>query len=219
MFLYHLDREQSLKENSEIKLHPIVPAPESKFLLEFSSGVSQFGMRQMQRYYSFLDCIQIPSLGEYIKIESLRSAIGEQNQKIIELTFEMVRRMYFSNLPSRFTSLFALDSVSDFRRWPELTYSKQFDIYKIEVPDSTIRFDSNFLRGGLQILTDDSRYNLKYSLDIPIASMLDLACQYWSKSQTENPRWEYLVPLPVKILTKFPWCASEDLPVSDKKSN
>lgn len=218
MFLYHLDREQNLKENYEIKLRPIVPAPESKFLVEFSSGVSEFGLRHLRSYRSFLNCIQIPPFGEYIELESLRSAIGVQNQKITELTFEIVRRMYFSSLPSRFTSLFALESVSDFNRWPELTCSKHFDIYKIKAPDSTLRFDSNLLRGGLQILIDDSMYNLKYNLDISATSMFDLAYQYWSRSHTKNPRWEYLVPLPAHVLTKVPWDASEDLPVGDCNS-
>lgn len=161
MLLYHLDRGHSLKEGMQINLkngsQALSNVENSHFISLFTDGFSFFGLDILCNI-----CSIIPTFFDrsgdspFINVGNLFKIKGQVDIKLIEFIFELVRRLYFSHYPSRFQSLFAVDSVKEFHRWPELLEGKaktfsliDYDVYEISVSDNIPAFDSSWLRGGI----------------------------------------------------------------------
>ena len=153
MLLYHLDRGHSLKEGMQINLkngsQALSNVENSPFIRLFTDGFSFFGLDILCS-----TCPMIPTLFDrsgdspFINVGDLFKIKGQVDNKLIEFIFELVRRLYFSHYPSRFQSLFAVDSVKEFHRWPELLEGKaktfsliDYDVYEISVSDNIPGFD------------------------------------------------------------------------------
>lgn len=223
MFLYHCDRNGSLANNQTVSLHPLTDLPEnsrtSLFVQHFTDGVSSHGASYLSSNCPFLENFYITiNDSECIEVCSSRS-IDKQKSNIdsilIEFIFELVRREKFPDAPSRYTSFFAVDSLSEFSKWPELTSKgvnyKSSKFYSFEAPDCLCKFDSSWLKGGLIFGTDHEKRYLGF-LSWPI---FDNAINYWSGVPSANPRWEYLVPLPIQQIHLIQNYASHSL-ASDK---
>lgn len=219
MLLYHCDRNGSLVNNQAVSLHPLKDLPEncrtSLFVQHFADGVSSHGVSYLSSNCPFLESFcTMTNNSEYIDVCSSRS-IDKQKSNIdsilIEFIFELVRREKFPDAPSRYTSFFAVDSLSEFSKWPELT-SKDVNcrtpkFYFFEAPEHPCKFDSSWLKGGLIFGTDHGKRYLGF-LSWPI---FDNAINYWSGVPSANPRWEYIVPLPIQQIHLLPDYASHPL--------
>jgi len=207
MLLYHLDRGHSLKEGMQINLkngsQALSNVENSPFISLFTDGFSFFGLDILCS-----TCPMIPTFFDrsgdspFINVGNLFKIKGQVDIKLIEFIFELVRRLYFSHYPSRFQSLFAVDSVKEFHRWPELLEGKaktfsliDYDVYEISVSDNIPAFDSSWLRGGIAAGIDKGLFFYGVKID----SLFDVAYHYWNKDFTEEPRLEYLVKLPIRV--------------------
>lgn len=200
MFLYHFDRSGNLRPNMPINLIKLDDLPEdlraSKFLSTLEGGISVHGLNHLN-----LRCASYPFArditGKILFDEtSVSKQISVVNMRILEFNLELVRRAYFQEYPSRFQSLFAVRYIEEFTAWPELHSAEGQRcnrIFQIDVPDEVHRFDSKWLRGGLSFGTADLNYHIGYAPSL----CFDLAFKYWSKTPSDNPRWEYLLPLPI----------------------
>lgn len=111
----------------------------------------------------------------------------------IEWNLELVRRIWFPDLPSRCQSMFCLQKAEGFFQWPEL-WSPQgrfFEVYVLDGGKHTV-CDSQLLRGGF-ITRDDG--------SIVGSAPLDWLCvkRYWSGERSLSPRLEVVVELPVTV--------------------
>lgn len=215
MLLYHLDKSHGLQEGIKLNLKNVYPSIEgtntdikdSPFISLFLEGISNWGL-------SILDCncSTIPaffvgkSMSACINVGDLFEIKGGADSKLIEIVFELVRRLYFSHYPSRFQSIFAVGSIEEFIKWPELLQKNahevsliDYDVYEISVPDNIPTFDSNWLKGGISAGIDKGRFYYGVKID----SFFDFAYHYWNRDFTEAPRLEYLVKLPIKVGRKI----------------
>jgi hypothetical protein len=184
MLLYHLDRSNSLQLNSNIQLKPLVsynPSETTNFINSlFENGVSCMG----QTYLNFCNY----------------SDSDLANTFNIEFIFESVRRENFRDIPSRFTSIFATQTLEQLKVWySHMGYDKtsiaQPSIKVIETNNS-FRFDASWR--DIQIL--DNNQNRLFS---PFAYYY-YAQQYWSGKIGSYPRMEMLCPLPVSVIDTMP---------------
>ncbi|MDD1685596.1 DUF2441 domain-containing protein [Methanoregula sp.] len=106
------------------------------------------------------------------------------NIPIIELTFELIRRMEFPQLPSRFQSIFGWSTLNEAKAFRETHGNGESDIYSVKC-EECIKVDMNLLLMG----------------GSPIGSII-LARKYWSGEAGNNPRWEILMKPPVYIIHK-----------------
>lgn len=137
--------------------------------------------------------VEPPVLSEYVNelFPEGVSSHGEryflQNQSqvmivspMLELLFEQVRRAAFSDRPSRFQSMFALETLTEACR-----FQSQFgsgSIYKVNA-DVVFRGNMNFLNAGNSILATSWFAN-----------------QYWKgEPGLQEPFWEFLLKCPVKV--------------------
>jgi hypothetical protein len=102
----------------------------------------------------------------------------QKHDLVIELVFEQVRVHSFSHHISRFQSIFA------FGTYAEAAAFGEGSVYKLSAEHEMKRYDMNWLRK-------------KPSVDAIAAD----AFSYWSQLTMpgSEPRWEYLVSLPVKF--------------------
>lgn len=202
MKLYHLDRQGTINTTESIRLQPFNDlAPEvrdSIFLREFLNGISSHGKHYLQTTPSYLRHLCLPGVAPvYIDSASIKEQKIFIDCQIIEVVCEVVRRAYFPQHPSRFTSLFCVEQVEDFLQWPELMSRERAEnakIIEVNLPEDTPKFDSRWLRGGLIF---NAEPNNTYMGFLPVAAF-DYAYRYWSGEATADPRWEYLVSLPIE---------------------
>lgn len=204
MVLYHIDRAGTLQPGKDITLCPLDTLSgncrDSEFFREFPDGVSHHGSNYIRETCPYFQSINIGGI-DFADIKSVFGRINTLNSSLMELTFELVRRSYFPKYPSRFQSLFAVKTIAEFEKWPELSDkvpNPQAQFFELDVPDSTPYFDANFVRGGLICGVEKSDTNInRYYIGHLLPSCFNLAYKYWSGEATENPRWEYLVRLPI----------------------
>lgn len=200
MKLYHLDRSSTIRPNQNISLKPLsslsADMTSSPFLSCFSQGISYHGLNQLRDSCPYIEG-KPSATGELLlspqSFSARKSLVDEQ---IIEVVFELVRRAHFPDLPSRFTSLFAVNSLNEFSLWPELTNAERFpyqQVIEIDVPDGIPCFDASFLQGGLIFDQQKGQYYMGF---LPVAAV-DFAFRYWSGHRSDHPRIEYLIPLPI----------------------
>jgi hypothetical protein len=100
------------------------------------------------------------------------------NECAIELVFEYARRATFPGCPSRFQSFFAWDSLDAAKAFNKASHP----IYQLE-SEASFRADSAWL-------------NLNEQNAIGSYS----AHRYWSGAPTPEPKWEYLLKPPVRVV-------------------
>ena len=104
---------------------------------------------------------------------------------IIELVFELVRRLEFSSMPSRLQSIFAWESKEQAENFNQKYCSNKGYLYSLQ-SNSFIKKDMNLLfLGGSTI------------------GSLMYARKYWKSECSKNPNWEVLLQPPVTILHKI----------------
>lgn len=142
-----------------------------------------------------LTAIQSMPLGQlFVAADSLAAANRRISSQLIEFTVELVRRQLFPHCPSRLISLFAVEQISDFKKWG-LEHAEQARVFQISAPDNLKRFDARHLRGGITFTTDETGTYCGCLL----TAMYDQAIKYWSCEPSADPLWEYLVPLPAQL--------------------
>lgn len=196
MIFFHLDRAGTIQPGVSIELIPISQLPQdlrgSPFFNHLSEGLSKHGLNYMN-----LSCplypLEIMNGSIYFHNATVWDQLTVSDNRIMEYTFELVRRAHFPQYPSRLQSFFVLQSKEDFWAWPELLGNCQYPIYEIDAPDDIHCFDSTWLRGGLSRNIYSDRFFIAYAPTL----CFDMAYKYWSKEASENPRWEYLIPLPI----------------------
>lgn len=199
MKLYHLDRTGTFPVGKPLLLHSLSELPDEArntvFVQEFISGISSHGKQYLDNTVPGIPRISVTNSNiKFIDETSFLNRKSFLGSQIIEFIFELVRRIHFPQMSSRFVSLFCVDNLSEFEKWPELNSNSNKRIFEIDAPDTLQRFDSNFLRGGLAFSASS---NYAYLGMLP-AQDFDLAYKYWSGSSTPSPRWEYIVPLPIE---------------------
>lgn len=208
MILYHLDRLGKLTDGQDINLIPIsemeTDIGNSEFLRSFSDGVSNHALTYLTNTSKYLFSLPFAFQSVETPIDFISAASLSMNKNFVdaqinEVTLELVRRSNFPNLPSRFRSIFAVDSIDEFKNWKELTYENgtpvKHNVFSFDVHGGLYRFDSNWLKGGISFGFDRSAG--KYFFGFMPAASYDYAFNYWSGLPSPCPRWEYLVELPV----------------------
>lgn len=179
MYAYHIDRHNSLIEGQTVNLNKY-PSGNAEFTFfaekMFPQGISQHGYN-------------------YMCSTPKNSIQGETSFTIMEFELELIRRSFFSNMPSRYQSFFAVESIENIRLWLDIITSP-FKVYKIEFSKSQYeQFDSQLLNLGL--LGYDP---LSYSPCLDFSK----AFAYWSQQSTPDPRYELLITPPIKVLKEIP---------------
>lgn len=101
----------------------------------------------------------------------------------LELTFEYVRRALYPDRPSRFQSMFAVDSLESAKSFMKKYPNDNSSIWEVEA-ETIFRANMNMLYAGDSILVTSYLANV-----------------YWAgESGPDNsPFWEYLLKCPVTI--------------------
>lgn len=189
LIYYHIDRTHSLSEGKLITLNNNFQTnnPNGQILIDkmFPSGISKHGEHYLNDsvYYfaSSLSCL-----------DNIFNSNTQNSIFFTEYTFELIRRIYFSNKPSRFTSLFAIEKLEDLKYWPEI-YSKDTPVFEITTENKLAIFDGNYLKGGLAFSNNPLYQGFSASLNF------EQALNYWSGKQSNSPKPEVLLSLPVTI--------------------
>ncbi|MBK5254207.1 MAG: hypothetical protein JJE03_07110 [Peptostreptococcaceae bacterium] len=87
-----------------------------------------------------------------------------------------------------------MENLSDLITWKDLlTSNPNANVYKVSFESTPVKLDANLLRG---IPIDPP--------DIKVATINSFNClyQYWTGTPSDNPVWELLLPLPVKVIEK-----------------
>lgn len=193
MILYHYDRLGTLEPGQRLEL-----SRDYSMLGERAEGVpgalSWLFPEGMSRHgFLYMDVFSTGYVAGTESAESLRRQLAEMPSYQIEWNLELVRRIWFPDLPSRCQSLFCLQGTEDFFRWPELR-SSQGRLFEVCVPDGGKHavLDSQMLRGGF-VTHDDGV--------ITGSAPLDWLCskRYWSGEKSWDPRLEVVVELPVTM--------------------
>ncbi len=203
MLVYHLDRSNSCRSGQTFERQFLTNVEEEAPHLSklCPDGLSAHGLR----YFSS-QAITFPLLDNSCRFINAKEFFMEKSfidMKIIEYEFELVRRNFFPQRPSRLTSIFAIKSIEEFFRWPELLMEHDLskcNIFEIEVPNETQFFDSNYLHGGVSFGEQSGQY-FYFGFSPPIS--FEFAYRYWEGSPSIDPRWECIIPLPVTLGKKI----------------
>jgi hypothetical protein len=165
---YTVDRLGTLRENQTIELicYADIDPPELQSHVNemFPNGVSFHGNNY------------------FLNGKSL-AGLASPN---IEILFEYVRRAHYPKCPSRFQSLFALETIEQAMAFRKKYGSTNSLIWEVESKIS-FRADMNLLTTG----------------DISILCYSYFANLYWRGETRENPFWEYLLLPPVRVLRRI----------------
>lgn len=175
MIAYHIDRDNLLMPGQIINLNKNIANPSFLEAQMFPDGVSYHGMHYLDESLENVGC-------------------NKPSYYALEYELELVRKIYFPHLPSRYQSFFALKSLEDTKQWdnvfdvPSTIWSIEFDESQCAACDSNLLYPSFARRDNQDIffLKDSFRYYY----------------DYWDGCQTQNPRIELLITPPVKILKR-----------------
>jgi hypothetical protein len=106
----------------------------------------------------------------------------EDTDQEIELIFELVRRAEHPDRPSRYTSIFAAESLEAALGWRTEVDASDAPIYEVEAPAA--------FRGDAEHLT----------LAGTVADVWMRAGAFWRGDATPAPRWELLLEPPVRVV-------------------
>lgn len=210
MKAYHISRRLDLKEGTAIKLHDslevgtqvtdkalseLFPSGIEKnslsieFIKEFfPDGVSSHGINFLRVYnYSFYE--------QYSR-ENIERSNSNLSEAITEYSFELVRRLKYPHIPSRFESLFALENLDDVEKWSELT-TGNYKIFEIELDPPLFKLDGSFLLSGVYF-----RRNMNATVDEGFFAEFNwgFSNKYWSSLNNKDMKKpELLIKLPVTL--------------------
>lgn len=179
MYAYHIDRNNSLREDTFYSLdNKISVSPQFLEPLVndfYPDGLSLHG----KRYFSS------PGNPAYI------------GTTIYENIFEYERKMYYPNNNSRYQSFFAVKEIKDLRKWISVFSMKdltKISIWKIDTLESAVQeFDASFLIGGdLNSLANFSPLVASY-----------MAKKYWNNEISDTPMKELLIYPEIKTLKRI----------------
>lgn len=177
MIAYHIDRNNTLKKGDVIELIKPTIEDQTGLLCNFlpHDGLSNHGWHYLIDY-------------------KLQNTNGNKTEYyIMEYELELIRKVYFPDLVSRFESFFAISSIDEISKWRGIL-SENDTIWQIEFDESqSIMRDSNFLIPGLDLQTH---------MFEPIISFTN-GYRYWSGKKTNNPRMELLIKPPIKIINQY----------------
>lgn len=107
------------------------------------------------------------------------------NDARIELVWELARRLYNPEAPSRLTAIFGWDSLDNARQFRDSMEPSGGAIWRLESAMAPFRCDMNLLRLA----------------DAPVVVAM-LAQRYWAGQRIEEiePRWELLVAAPATVV-------------------
>lgn len=203
MGYYHVDRTGSLVVGMKLSLFDDFDSPDwsidgfgSMVKDLFPEGISKHGLQYLR-----------PSA--YPK-EPLNDE-EELRMRVLEQNFELCRRAAFPDCPSRFQSLFCVENISDLLAWPEIL-APGFAIYEIETlplgastsrsPNRVpFRADAAYLAGGC-FQTPEGNAQGRILMDYSLSRDYGNASRYWSGCASPHPKWEWVVPLPVRVAAK-----------------
>lgn len=203
MGYYHVDRAGSLSVGMELPLLNDFDSPGWSVdgfgsMLEslFPEGISKHGLQYLRP----------PAYPE----ESLNDE-AELRMRVLEQNLELCRRAAFPDRPSRFQSIFCVESISDLLAWPELL-APGFAIYEIEpLPPGAstshnpnrapFRADAAHLAGGC-LQTQEGNARGMILMDYSLSRDYGNASRYWSGCASPHPKWEWAVPLPVRVAAR-----------------
>jgi hypothetical protein len=185
MRLYTVDRENSLKEGISLELTKTSPYDLPYYLFEGLTTHEQLTAHTEKLFPNGLS----HHGHKYLKgrhTYGTHPNYDINDNVLTEMTFEYTRRLDFPHLPSRFQSMFASDTIET-AKWFRKNYgAPQHLIYEIEATNF-LKVDMNLLYSGVQ--------NVAGSF---------FAHQYWTGKSSQNPYWEYIVELPVKVISIVP---------------
>lgn len=185
MNYYHIDRENKLKPDLILELFQLETLFDTAdpgenirniFSITFPKGVSWHGDS-----YFLADGAQIINRN----YQSHQDIVSANNSQLIETIFELIRKAYFPDKPSRWQSLFALKTLKQAKRFREKrNWAETSPIWEIEA-DTFIRVDMNLLNASGRTV-----------------DVYERAFRYWSgqSGQEKSPCWEYLLEYPVKVV-------------------
>lgn len=171
---YHADRTNSLKEGSQLTLQfsrgalPAMTNRSEAYLTMFEGGVSAHG-------YNYL-------------LRDGRPNPNSDSDGIMEMLLEYLRRVHYPIRPSRYQSLFAVQSVEQAVSFAEshppegLTDTYRYSVWEVEGQGSEFIADSQWLSWG-ECWTE----------------VLVRFHYYWRGIATNDPKPEVLIPLPVTV--------------------
>lgn len=162
---YLVDRRNSLSEGlimDLVKYNDITPSILQNHLNEmFPNGVTNHGNQY------FAGSNSDPKLTE----------------PQLEVLAEYIRRAHFSDLPSRFQSIFAVDRIELAKEFANI-YG-QGKIWEVEAKEY-------FKADMALLLQQPSTLGNSYQLN-----------EYWKGSSSDTPFWEYLLKPPVKVIREI----------------
>ncbi|MEK3699367.1 hypothetical protein NYE33_20555 [Paenibacillus sp. FSL R10-2199] len=168
MIAYHIDRLGSLKAGETIRLRDVSLNPSIlKDILDqrYPSGLSMHG----DKYYA------------------TQANEGELQDILTENIYEYERRLHYPNLPSRFQSFFASETIETAMFWVSRIGLHNYNLWEVEFSeDKYVKLDAAWL--GID----------KNNLSFPVAAYFSE--KYWSGVASENPQWELLIQPPVRII-------------------
>ena len=136
MIAYHLDRDQTLRENTLL-------IPQKTNVVTNYDSIQLYGLSSVS-HWGYAVCDYLNTQGQNYDFST---AINIQ----IELNAEIIRQNFFPKRPSRFKSLFAVKHLEDFRLWEKfLPINLDSVIYEVEYnPAQCAELDASFLKGSI----------------------------------------------------------------------
>jgi len=136
----------------------------------YPNGISLHGIKYLSEKFEF------PKFNEkdYVSYISM-----------IELTFELVRKIKFKDKPSRFVSVFGCETLEQAKIFRENYRMNKGEIFKV-VAEKWGKFDMNFLYLGASIIGNQI-----------------LIEKYWSGKSSKNPFWEVLMTGDITVVEKI----------------
>ena len=123
MKLYHVDRSNELQENQIIQLNKVFFKSDTELCNLFDSlfpnGISRHGELYLNDFFTFPP-------NEY-PIFCLKDDLEKMGIHVSENLLELYRRANFPEIPSRFTSMFALKNIDDLKK--KLDSEWTYEIY------------------------------------------------------------------------------------------
>ncbi|WP_434777603.1 DUF2441 domain-containing protein [Neisseria sp. Ec49-e6-T10] len=158
-------------------------------LVSFFEGVYKKGFSKHGEYY-LLNFFwrEAKSLNEQGKIEK---GVFIPDSHLIEIIFEQ-RRQVKNGKPSRFESLFAWDNIDDAKEFLEKRDKEspnKYAIFRVKA------LSKNIHKGDMNLLHRTNSF----------AVAMLYADDYWDGKPNISipPKWEYLLPLPVKVVERM----------------
>lgn len=162
-------------EHSEISfwnVQGLFTETEAKKKLEefYPKGISKHGVQYLSERFEF------PNFNgkDYVP-----------NTPMIELTFELMRKLKFPDKPSRFLCVFGCETYEMAQNFKNRYRNNEGNIYKV-IAENFVKLDMNYLFLGPSIIGN-----------------LIIAEKYWSGIPSSNPFWEILMTGKIIVVEKM----------------